>query len=92
MIRVPKLATPHSVKRAKRNNQLLLCEAPKLGLFVQIYNKKGLIKSLGWKSNKNSCQKQCRFTIGIFSMPWEAYTIGYSAANRIKYKSSDLNF
>ena len=29
MVRVLKLATPHYVKRTKRNNQLLLCEAPK---------------------------------------------------------------
>ena len=29
MVRVLKLVTPHQVKRAKRNNQLLLCEAPK---------------------------------------------------------------
>ena len=29
MVRVLKLATPHQVKRAKRNKQLLLCEAPK---------------------------------------------------------------
>ena len=29
MVRVLKLATPHQVKRMKRNKQLLLCEAPK---------------------------------------------------------------
>ena len=29
MVRVLKLATPHKVKRMKRNKQLLLCEAPK---------------------------------------------------------------
>ena len=29
MVRVLKLVTPHYVKRAKRNNQLFLCEAPK---------------------------------------------------------------
>ena len=29
MVRVLKLATLHYVKRVKRNNQLLLCEAPK---------------------------------------------------------------
>ena len=29
MVRVLKLATPHLVKRAKRNNQLFQCEAPK---------------------------------------------------------------
>ena len=28
MVRVLKLVTPHQVRRAKRNNQLLLCEAP----------------------------------------------------------------
>ena len=35
MVRVLKLATPHKVKRAKRNKQLLLCEAPNsVTLFV----------------------------------------------------------
>ena len=29
MVRVLKLATPHKVKRMKRNKLLLLCEAPK---------------------------------------------------------------
>ena len=41
MVKVLKLVTPHQVKRAKRNNQLLLCEAPnqervKPSLFVEI--------------------------------------------------------
>ena len=29
IVKVLKLAIPHKVKRVKRNNQLLLCEAPK---------------------------------------------------------------
>ena len=32
MVRVLKLTTPHKVNRAKRNKQLLLCEAPKRSL------------------------------------------------------------
>ena len=41
MVRVLKLATPHWVNRVKRNNQLLLCEAPKGG------NGDGRV-ALGW--------------------------------------------
>ena len=38
MIRILKLVTPHQVNRAKRNNQLFLCEAPKCPIPFLGYN------------------------------------------------------
>ena len=63
MANVLKLATPHQVKRVKRSNQLLLCEAPNqdilyflLKAFQKVVSQKRMFKHKLKKQNKTETE------------------------------------